>query len=311
MDSHQNARTTPHSRAEIVRRMRGGPAAGPPRRPGVRHLRAHGAEMAGSGTRRRRPPAWSIGRVGPTTRPGPRPPRWSPRSPPLRRARWTGARIAPAVALSRATVGRILRRLGLARLRQLAPAEPVHRYERARPGNSCTWTSRSSGGSPGSGIGSPAIGGTAPAASAGSTSTWPSMTAVASAMPRSCAMNGGDRGGLPAPRHALVRAAGRPHRARAERQRRRRTARASSRPPVRPCAWPSAGPARTAPRPMARPNASSRRCSASGPTAARTSARSPARPPCRPGCTTTIGTAPMAAFTDVRPSAEWSRRTIS
>jgi Integrase core domain len=52
----------------------------------------------------------------------------------LRRQRWTGARIAPAVALSRATVGRILRRVGLARLRQLEPGAPVQRYERARPG---------------------------------------------------------------------------------------------------------------------------------------------------------------------------------
>jgi transposase InsO family protein len=38
------------------------------------------------------------------------------------------------VALSRATVGRLLRRHGLARLRQLAPALPARRYERARPG---------------------------------------------------------------------------------------------------------------------------------------------------------------------------------
>jgi hypothetical protein len=38
------------------------------------------------------------------------------------------------VALSRATVGRILGRLGLARLRQLGPVEPVRRDERARPG---------------------------------------------------------------------------------------------------------------------------------------------------------------------------------
>jgi transposase InsO family protein len=52
----------------------------------------------------------------------------------LRRARWTAARIAPAVALSRAPVGRLLRRLGLARLRRLTPAEPIRRYERARPG---------------------------------------------------------------------------------------------------------------------------------------------------------------------------------
>lgn len=38
------------------------------------------------------------------------------------------------MALSRAIVGRLLHRLGLARLRQLDPRVPARRYERARPG---------------------------------------------------------------------------------------------------------------------------------------------------------------------------------
>ena len=50
----------------------------------------------------------------------------------LRRQRFTGEQIA--VDLASATVSRILRRLGLNRLRALEPAEPVRRYERERPG---------------------------------------------------------------------------------------------------------------------------------------------------------------------------------
>jgi transposase InsO family protein len=133
MDSHQNARTTPHSRAEIVRRMEVG------QQPARVVAQAFGiCERTVRKWQARYQAAQTAGLVNRSCRP-----HHSPRATPaavvaqvaaLRRARWTGARIAPAVALSRATVGRILRRLGLARLRQLAPAEPVHRYERARPG---------------------------------------------------------------------------------------------------------------------------------------------------------------------------------
>jgi transposase InsO family protein len=52
----------------------------------------------------------------------------------LRRERWTGKRIAAELGVSPATVSRVLRRLGLSRLRDLEPAEPVRRYERKRPG---------------------------------------------------------------------------------------------------------------------------------------------------------------------------------
>jgi transposase InsO family protein len=52
----------------------------------------------------------------------------------LRRQRHTGKQIAAEVKLSRATVSRILRRLGLSRIRDLEPSEPVRRYERERPG---------------------------------------------------------------------------------------------------------------------------------------------------------------------------------
>ena len=52
----------------------------------------------------------------------------------LRRQRYTGAQIARQLAISPATVSRILRRLGLNRLAALEPAEPVRRYERQHPG---------------------------------------------------------------------------------------------------------------------------------------------------------------------------------
>jgi transposase len=53
----------------------------------------------------------------------------------LRRERWTGVRIAQQLGLSRATVSRVLRRLGLNRIRDLEPAPAVVRYEHAAPGD--------------------------------------------------------------------------------------------------------------------------------------------------------------------------------
>ena len=53
----------------------------------------------------------------------------------LRRQRHTGKQIAAEVSVSAATVSRILRRLGLNRMRDLEPAEPVRRYEREHPGD--------------------------------------------------------------------------------------------------------------------------------------------------------------------------------
>ena len=52
----------------------------------------------------------------------------------LRRERRIYHRIAAEIGISRTTVGRILVRHGLNRWRDLEPAEPVRRYERARPG---------------------------------------------------------------------------------------------------------------------------------------------------------------------------------
>jgi transposase len=52
----------------------------------------------------------------------------------LRRQRWTGKQIAKQAKVSTATVGRVLARAGLSRMRDLAPAEPVVRYEDKTPG---------------------------------------------------------------------------------------------------------------------------------------------------------------------------------
>ncbi|WP_156612670.1 leucine zipper domain-containing protein, partial [Paramagnetospirillum marisnigri] len=52
----------------------------------------------------------------------------------LRRQRRTGSEIAAIVGRSKATVFRILGRLGMNRLKSLEPAEPVRRYERDAPG---------------------------------------------------------------------------------------------------------------------------------------------------------------------------------
>jgi len=53
----------------------------------------------------------------------------------LRRQRWTGRQIAKETGVSPATVSRVLRRLGLSRIKDLEPAEPVRRYERDAPGD--------------------------------------------------------------------------------------------------------------------------------------------------------------------------------
>ncbi|MBP2161879.1 transposase [Asticcacaulis solisilvae] len=52
----------------------------------------------------------------------------------LRRQRLTGRHIAHETGLYAATVSRTLRCVGLSRLRQLDPAEPIRRYQREQPG---------------------------------------------------------------------------------------------------------------------------------------------------------------------------------
>ncbi|UIK09012.1 IS481 family transposase [Neorhizobium galegae] len=52
----------------------------------------------------------------------------------LRRQRLTGKHIAMETGVSPATVSRVLKRAGLSRMKDIAPAEPVVRYEYAEPG---------------------------------------------------------------------------------------------------------------------------------------------------------------------------------
>ena len=133
MDVHQNARLTPAGREVMVRRaVEGGQtpkalsaAVGVcPRtvRKWIGRFRAEG--VAGLRDRSSRPHRLRK----------PAPPEIVARIEALRRQRWTGAQIARETGVSRATVFRILRRLGLNRLKALEPAEPVRRYERDRPG---------------------------------------------------------------------------------------------------------------------------------------------------------------------------------
>ena len=133
MDIHKNARLTRHSRAELVRRVvldGQSPKAVATAfglcvktaRKWVARWRAEGeaglTDRSSRPSRLRRPtPAAVAARVGE-----------------LRRQRWTGKAIAAGLGVSPATVSRILKRLGLSRLRDLEPAEPVRRYEREHPG---------------------------------------------------------------------------------------------------------------------------------------------------------------------------------
>jgi transposase InsO family protein len=133
MNVHKNARLTAHSRADLVRRVlvkrqpveAVGEAFGVSMRTvrkWVGRYQAEGAEglkdRSSRPRRLRKPtPAEEVAEVER-----------------LRRQRWTGKQIAAEVGISPATVSRILRRLGLNRIKALQPAEPMRRYEREHPG---------------------------------------------------------------------------------------------------------------------------------------------------------------------------------
>ena len=133
MNIHENARLTPHSRAELVRRVlieRQSPMSvatdmGVSLRTVAKWVARYRAEgEAGLADRSSRPHRLRR----------PTPPATALRIEALRRQRWTGKRIALAVGLSRATVSRVLRRLGISKMKALEPAEPVRRYQRDHPG---------------------------------------------------------------------------------------------------------------------------------------------------------------------------------
>jgi transposase InsO family protein len=133
MNVHHNARLTAHGRERIVRAILS------------RQLTVQAAGLQ-SGLSERSVRKWlarfrAEGVSGLSDRSSR--PRSSPRQTPsaqvavvlaLRRLRLPGFQIARQSGLSRATVSRLLRRHGLARLRDLEPARPVVRYERQIPG---------------------------------------------------------------------------------------------------------------------------------------------------------------------------------
>jgi transposase InsO family protein len=133
MNIHKNARLTPHSRAELVRRvlvagqtpMAVATAMGVTGKTvgkWVARFEAEGA--AGLADRSSRPHRLYR----------PTPEAIAEQVAALRRQRWTGKQIAQETGVSPATVSRVLKRLGLSRLRDLEPATPIIRYERKTPG---------------------------------------------------------------------------------------------------------------------------------------------------------------------------------
>ena len=132
MNIHQNARLTPRGREILISRLHRGehPAAvatamGVSARTVYKWRRRYGEEgLSGLQDRPSRP----------KSSPAKTPAGVEARIIALRRQRRIYARIAAELGVARATVGRILARHGLNRWRDLDPAEPTRRYERAKPG---------------------------------------------------------------------------------------------------------------------------------------------------------------------------------
>ncbi|HEX4767999.1 MAG TPA: IS481 family transposase [Lichenihabitans sp.] len=133
MNLHRNARTTPASRAEMVRRV-------------VVEDQAPAGVGKAFGVELKTVKKWiarfeAEGPVGledrssrPTRLRNPTPPETVEQIIALRRQRLPGKQIAAETGVSRSTVSRILRAVRLSRARDLDPPAPVVRYERERPG---------------------------------------------------------------------------------------------------------------------------------------------------------------------------------
>jgi len=132
MNIHKNARLTAHGRERVVKMVLGGQtpqavagAVGVCPRTVRKWMTRHRDEgVAGLQDRSSRPHRLRQ----------PTPPAVVRQIEVLRRQRLTGKAIAAEVGVSPATVSRVLKRLGLNRLKLLDPAEPVRRYEREHPG---------------------------------------------------------------------------------------------------------------------------------------------------------------------------------
>lgn len=133
MNMHKNARMTPLGRERLVRAVASGQTP---------EAAAHAAGVCPRTARKWISRFKAEGRAGLMDRSS-RPKRLYRPTPAaiveqvevLRRQRFTGKQIAADLGVSPATVSRILRRLGLNRMRDLEPAEPTRRYEREHPGD--------------------------------------------------------------------------------------------------------------------------------------------------------------------------------
>jgi transposase InsO family protein len=133
MKLHRNARTCPHSRLLMVRRVleqgwtlaQAAEAAGVSVRTGSKWLRCYRAEGE----------AGLVDRSSAPTRVANRTPEDRVQViAALRRLRMSGAEIAELLQMPLSTVSAILARIGLGRLSRLEPTEPANRYEKRRPG---------------------------------------------------------------------------------------------------------------------------------------------------------------------------------
>ena len=306
MKLHGNARTCPHSRLLMVRRVseQGWTLAAAAEAAGVsvrtvskwlRRYRARARTVCSIVPRRRR-----------RSRIGPRRSGWR-RSRRCGRLRMTGAEIAECLRMPLSTVSAVLTRIGLGKLSRLEPLEPPNRYERKRPGELLHIDVKKLGRirrrrpprhrQP-----------RQPNAGRHEARAYRDRRLGVRARLRrrrdparlrrgARRREGHNRGRLPPPR-------GRPlppprHRGRAgdDRQRRRPTAPPSTRSPAKRSGSSTSAPAPTGPAPTGKPNASSAPCSAAGPTAPSTAAPTNAAEHSPAGSTSTITddhTAPSA-----------------
>jgi transposase InsO family protein len=133
MNVHKNARLTPRGRALMVSRIidEGWSVASAAQASGVSERTAR----KWLGRRRRGPSEDFIDRSSAPRRcPRAVSPQQLAAVEQLRRRRMSGPAIARALGMARSTVGLVLRRLGLGKLKALEPRPPIVRYERARPG---------------------------------------------------------------------------------------------------------------------------------------------------------------------------------
>jgi transposase InsO family protein len=133
MNAHKNARLTPYSRELMIERIRkqgwtvakAAGAAGVSERTAYKWL----ARYRGGGAA-----ALQNARPVPRRLPHRLPQCQAAAIESLRRQRLPGPKIAARLGLPRSTVGAVLRRLGLGRLKSLEERPPVVRYERKNPG---------------------------------------------------------------------------------------------------------------------------------------------------------------------------------